>query len=114
MTAKVQWSDGGQACFIDGYGWGLTKDLKSIPLGKEDKIKKFFETGELNNELHPIQKQTLTQIKEYREEQSFGTTNRPKSVERTSNDGITGGKPKTISTPHTRQKSTRRSAHKKH
>jgi len=45
----VKWSDDGQVCFIDGYGWGLTENLKTISLGKEEDTKKFFETGVINH-----------------------------------------------------------------
>ena len=55
-------SDCGQVFFCDGKRYGLTDTLQTICLGKEDDIKKFFETGELNNELHPTQRQLLNEI----------------------------------------------------
>ena len=48
-----RWSEGSQIFFTGGKGWGITGTLQNICLGKEDDIQKFFETGELNDELDP-------------------------------------------------------------
>ncbi len=40
-----------------------------VYLGSEDNIKKFFETGELNDGLNSIERQVLLDIIEYRKEQ---------------------------------------------
>ena len=76
-TFEGEWSEDGQIFFCEGYGWGLTETLKTICLGKEADIKKFFDTGELNNELDPTRKQVLNGILEYRKEQGIG--NQPKT-----------------------------------
>jgi len=66
------WSEDGQVFFTDGYGYGLTKDLRTICLGQEEDIKKFFETGEMAKELNPLQRQVLASIAEYRKEEGIG------------------------------------------
>ena len=65
---KAIWSEDGQVFFTDGYGWGLTKELETICLGKEEDIKSYFETGEMAKELNPLQRQVLADIAEYRKE----------------------------------------------
>jgi len=62
------WSEDGQIFFVDGYGYGLTKDLRTICLGQEEDINKYFETGEMAKGLSPFQKQVLADITEYRKE----------------------------------------------
>lgn len=62
------WSDYGQIFFHYGKGYGLTPELKTICLGREEDIKKFFDTGELNNQLNLTQRQVLRQVFEYRQE----------------------------------------------
>jgi hypothetical protein len=69
------WSDCEQVYFLDGYGWGVAATGDRICLGKEEDILNFFETGELNKDLHPKQREVLMQIKEYREENGFGESN---------------------------------------
>ena len=66
---KDYWSDCGQILFTGGFSWGLTDKLNNICLGSEDNIKKFFETGELNDGLNSIERQVLLDIIEYRKEQ---------------------------------------------
>ena len=63
------WSDCGQVFFCDGTGYGLTEYLRTILLGKEKDIKKFFETGEANDNLNPTQRRVLRTIQEYRREE---------------------------------------------
>ena len=89
------WSECGQVFFCDGKGYGLTDALQNICLGNEDDIKKFLETGELNNKLNPTQRQILSKIIEYRKEQGIGTTDtRAGDMERTGNNGASRHKPK--------------------
>jgi hypothetical protein len=68
MSEKDYWSDCGQIFFTGSFSWGLTDQLSNICLGSEDDIKKFFETGELNNGLYPIRRQILNRILDYRKE----------------------------------------------
>ena len=92
---KDYWSDCGQIFFCAGKGYGLTDNLQTICLGNEEDIKKFFETGELNNGLQPIQRIVLTQIREHRKEQGIGTTDtRAADMERAGNNGASRHKPK--------------------
>ena len=89
------WSECEQIFFHYGKGYGLTETLETVCLGKEEDIKRFFETGELNNELNPIQRQVLSQIQEYRKEQGIGTTDtRAADMERAGNNGASRRKPK--------------------
>ena len=95
MSEKDYWSDCVLIFFTGGFGWGLTDKLDNICLGNEDDIKKFFETGELNNELHPTQRQVLNAILDYRKEQGIGTTDtRAANMERAGNNGASRRKPK--------------------
>jgi len=92
---KDYWSECGQIFFYSGKGYGLTDTPRTICLGSEEDIKKFFETGELNNELNPIQRQVLREIQEYRREQGIGTSDtRATDMVRTGDNGIAGRKPK--------------------
>ena len=76
-------------------GHGLTKELKNIPLGSEEDIRKYFETGELSDQLQPMQKELLTEILEYRKEQGIGTTDIGRtSMERKGNHEASRGKQK--------------------
>jgi len=93
---KGRWSDCGQVFFCDGKAYGLTDTLHTICLGGEDDIKKFFETGEINNELNSTQIQVLTQIQEYRKEEGYGQPDTGGAgMERAANYGAVRGKQKT-------------------
>ncbi|MFC2068048.1 hypothetical protein ACFLTP_03435 [Chloroflexota bacterium] len=63
---KDYWSDCEQVFFHYDKGYGLTKTLRTISLGREDNIKIFFDTGELSNDINPMQRQVLIGIAEYR------------------------------------------------
>ena len=92
---KDYWSECGQIFFTGGHGYGLTPQLRTICLGKEEDIKKFLETGELNGKLNPTRKQVLGGILEYRQEEGIGTTDlRTTSMERAGNNGASRRKPK--------------------
>ena len=93
--ARDHWSECGQVLFCNGKGYGLTPELRTICLGNEDDIKKFLDTGELNNELNPTQRQVLSGILEYRKEQGIGTTDtRTADMERAGNNRASRYKPK--------------------
>ena len=93
--ARDYWSECGQIFFHHGKGYGLTETLETVCLGKEGDIKKFFDTGELNNELNPTQKQVVSGILDYRKEQGIGTTDtRAADMERAGNNGASRRKPK--------------------
>jgi hypothetical protein len=53
---KDYWSECGQIFFHYGAGYGLTSELKNIPLGSEEDIKKYFETGKLSDQLQGASK----------------------------------------------------------
>ena len=90
---KDYWRECGQVFFHFGVGHGLTKELKNIPLGSEEDIKKYFETGELNDKLKSKQKELLTEILNYRKEQGIGNIGRT-SMERRGNHGTSRRKPR--------------------
>jgi len=93
---KDYWSECGQVFFTYGRGYGLTEDLRTICLGKEADIKKFFETGEMAKELNPLQRQVLTGIADYRKEEGFGQSDTGGAgMERAANYGAARGKQKT-------------------
>ncbi len=105
MSEKDYWSDCVLIFFTGGFGWGLTDKLDNICLGKEDDIKKFFKTRELNNKLHPIQREVLNQILDYRKEQGIGTTDtRAAGMERAGNNGTSRRKPKAVRLPTPRKR----------
>ena len=92
---RDHWSECGQIFFHYGKGYGLTDILQTICLGNEEDIKRFFESGELNNELNPTQRQVLNGILDYRKEQGIGTTDtRAANMERAGNNGASRHKPK--------------------
>lgn len=112
ITQKDYWSDCGQIFFHYGKGYGVTDTLQTICLGKEDDIKKFFDTGELNNELNFTQRQVLNGILDYRKENGIGI--RETDMERDGNARIAGGKQKTACPPDKRKRLALRSSHQKH
>jgi len=93
---KDYWSEDGQIFFHYGKGYGLTENLRTICLGNENDIKKFFSTGEINKELNSTQIQVLTEIQEYRKEEGYGQPDTGGAgVERAANYGAVRGKQKT-------------------
>jgi len=98
-------SECGQIFFHYGKGYGLTDTLQTICLGSEDDIRKFFDTGELNNELNPTQRLVLNGILDYRKEQGIGTTDtRAGDMERAGNNGASRRKPKAVRLPAIRKR----------
>jgi len=94
---KTYWSECGQVFLGGGYGWGITSNLQNVCLGKEEDIKKFFDTEQLNSNLTPIQRQVLNGILEYRKEEGIGTTNtRTDNLERAKPMRVTGYRKKNI------------------
>ena len=91
---KDYWSECGQVYFLDGWGWGLTEKGHTIGLSKEKDILKIFETGQLNGDLHPKQKEALNLILDYRKEEGYGSGTG--SMERDGDNGTAGRKPKAI------------------
>ena len=92
--SRDYWSDCGQVFFCGGTGFGLTHTLQTICLGNEDDIRKFFNTGELNDKLNPTQRQVLNGILGYRKEQCIGTNTRAADMVRTGNNGASRRKQK--------------------
>lgn len=93
---KGRWSDCEQVFFCDGKAYGLTDTLHTICLGGEDDIKKFFETGEVNNKLAPIQQRVLAGILDYRKGEGYGQSDTGGAgMERAANYGAVRGKQKT-------------------
>lgn len=91
------WSDCGEVFFCGGKVFGLTDTLQTICIGNEDDIRKFFDTGELNNEPNSTQREVLNKILDYRKEQGIGTTNaRAADMVRTVNNGASRHKPKAV------------------
>jgi hypothetical protein len=90
------WSECGQVFFHYGVGYGITKDLKNIPLGSEEDIKHNFETGELSNQINDKQKALLEEILDYRKERGIGTDIGRTGVERAGDHGASRGKSKAI------------------
>ena len=85
---KDYWNECVLVFFCDGKGYGLTDTLQTICLGCETDIKKFFETGELNDKLNPTQRQVLNEILDYRKENGIGTTDTGATdMERAGNNG---------------------------
>ena len=89
-------SEDDQIFFHYGKGYGLTENLQSICLGKEEDILDMLNTGVLKDNLTPAQREALTWVIEYRKEQGIGTTDtRAADMERASNNGASRRKPKT-------------------
>ena len=101
------WSEDGQIFWLDSYGWGLTEDLCTIRLGKEDKVLKFLETGESDLSPDSLEYKTLVQIREYREENGFGKPDiGTTSVERASPMRPTRYRKENIKSIKTRQRAS--------
>ena len=92
---KDYWSECGQIFFHYGTGYGITPELKTISLGKEEDIQKALNDGELSPDLAPLQRQVLTGIIEYRKEEGIGTTDiGTADMERAGNNRTSRHKPK--------------------
>ncbi len=93
--SKDYWNEDDQIFFHYGKGYGLTENLQSICLGKEEDILDMLNTGVLKDNLTPAQRQVLASIIEYRTEESIGTTDtRTTDMERAGNNGASRRKPK--------------------
>lgn len=91
------WSECRQIFFHYGIGYGITPELKTVPLGKEEDIQKALNSGGLNSDLTSLQKQVLVSIMEYRKEEGIGTTaTRGTDMERAGDNGTSRRKPKAI------------------
>ena len=62
------WSKDGQVFFTGGKGYAISPTGETICVGKEDDINRLFDTGEMNQDLSPIQKKVLSNILDYRKE----------------------------------------------
>ena len=92
---KDYWSECGQIFFYYEKGYGLTENLQSICLGKEEDILDMLNTGVLKDNLTPAQRQVLASIIKYRTEEGIGKTDaRATDMERASNNGASRHKPK--------------------
>jgi hypothetical protein len=101
---KSYWSECGQVFFCDGRGYGLIDKLRSINIGSEDDIKKAFDTGELNDQLQPVQRQVLIEILIYRKEQGIGSDAGTTGMERAGNNGTSRRKQKAARLPSSRKR----------
>ena len=91
------WSEDGQIFFCDGVGFGVTGDLRTIPLGYEDDILEAFKTGKLADYLNPMQRQVLAGILEYRQEEGYGDSRLGEgNMERAADNGLIRRKPSTV------------------
>ena len=92
---KDYWSEDDQIFFHYGKGYGLTENLQSICLGKEEDILDMLNTGVLKDNLTPAQREALMWVIEYRKEQGIGTTDtRAADMERAGDNGASRRKPK--------------------
>lgn len=74
------WFEGGQIYFEAGKGFGLTPDLQTIYLGKEEDILKALNGEGLKEDLSSLQRLVLSNIIE--EEKDNGTTVGASNLER--------------------------------
>ena len=108
QAENKDWSDDGMVFFCGGFGWGLTKNLTTIPLGKEDAVRHYLETGELKTQLSPLQVEVLTGIKEIIGE-TDGTGE--SDMERRGTGRVAGYKQKATTTNTPRKRLTLRASH---
>ena len=75
----MNWDESSSIFFAGENAFGLTPDLQTICLGREDTIKKALENKVLPGGLNSIQRETLSYVLEYRKEkengENFGTGN---------------------------------------
>ena len=108
---KDRWSDCEQVFFCNGWGWGLTQDLQSVCLGKEEDVQLELDTGELKPDLNTLQRQILSGILEYRKENGIGTGEN--NMVGGGSNGIVGNKQKRIGHTASRQRLTMRASKQK-
>jgi len=107
----IRWSKCGQIQFIDGYAWGITKSLKTIPLGIEEQVEDFIKTGIMPDGLHLVQRETLREIRlDMEAEYGAGQAD----MVGAGNYGTVGRVKKTTSSPDKDKGLTLRQAHKKY
>ncbi|HEX74865.1 MAG TPA: hypothetical protein G4N93_06980 [Dehalococcoidia bacterium] len=99
---KDYWLDYGVVFIHRGVGFGLTERLENISLGKEADILKAFVAGEINENLNPIQRDTLMKLLEYRKQEAILNGDTESDMVGKGNDGVIGSD----------QKATRRLAHR--
>jgi hypothetical protein len=66
MQTGVVWSDCGQVCFFDGIAWALTKDLRPVALGIEDKVKETLSQSEFHVSANTRQLEAWKYIADFR------------------------------------------------
>ena len=49
MKLDRDWSPGGQLCLVDGYYWGLTRDLQTGMVGKQEEVEKWLKQEDLEH-----------------------------------------------------------------
>jgi hypothetical protein len=102
---REYWSECNQVYFLDGYGWGLTDKCQRICLGKEKDVLNFLETGILNGNFHPKQKEILNWILEYRKDAGYGESDTgTANMERGGNNGASRDKSKPTRLSKTRKR----------
>lgn len=65
---KDYWSNCGQVFFTGGKGYGLTPSLETICLGEQQDIEAYLAGGTMQDNLTPVQRQTLVEIGELTKE----------------------------------------------
>jgi hypothetical protein len=77
---RSYWSEpDGQIFFVDGRGYGIAKDLRTVCLGKEGEIWRYLNEGILPDTTPATVRQILRGIKEYRKELLNGA-NQPRTA----------------------------------
>ena len=61
-----RWSDCGQVFFTGGKAYGIASNLRTVYLGTQSAVQRYFESGRLEEDLYPIQKETLFNIRDSR------------------------------------------------
>ena len=65
---RDHWSEDSHVFFTGGVGYGLTRELQTIPLSSEADILEAFKSGKLPDHLTPVQRGVLESVLEFRRE----------------------------------------------
>ena len=75
-TGRDYWDDTGQVFFTSNHGWGIAPDLSSVCLGTEFEVLAYLKGGTLPKHINQTANEVLEQIKELKESDEGGQTDR--------------------------------------
>ena len=98
--------------YIDGWAWGINRQMVSVCLGQTAEIRQFFTTGKMPDNLPPRHRVLLIELYEIEKEQEYGVSEGDMVGDGVSR--IAGNQPKAGGKATPRKGLALRSSHQKH